>query len=287
MKSFSNFDLKSYNSYRLNSKAKQVFFPENVNNFLQINSGVYGENIAYIGGGNNIIFSKEYYNDTIFTVIQKNFSKTIVIENKIIALAGAELKDLSMLAYVHSLSGLETFYDIPGTLGGAIYMNAGAYGEDIFNYLESVVVLSRRTSKIITYFIKDLTKSYRSSPFQSNDYIILKAVIRLKKNPKLSIINKMRTILQKRIMNFPRYNPPNAGSVFVRPSLGLTVGEMVQSLNLKGLQIGGAMISTKHGGFIVNVSNANAADILSLIKLIKDKVKKHYNVELVLEQKII
>ncbi len=286
MKIYRDFDLTHYNSYNLISRASLVYFPETIEDICYLNQLHAQDNLVYLGSGNNIIFTCSYFKDRIFAILRDNLSSIKVDGSNIYADAGACMKKLSIKALKNSLSGLEVFYDIPGTLGGGIYMNAGAYGEDIFNILKYVTALNKKTSKIEKLEGSALSMGYRKSPFQSDNYIILNACLELKKYSKRDILNKMRSILNKRDANFPK-NLPNAGSVFVRPANGLTVGEMVQELGLKGARIGGAMISPKHGGFIVNVGNAVAQDILNLIRLMKEEINKHYGIELTLEQRLI
>lgn len=279
----SNLDLTDYNSYRIKSVAKTVFFPEDEGEILELKRNY--PNATILGGGNNIILAQEYYENE-FIIIQDNYSKVEIQDTVFKAQAGISLKKLSSIALEHSLSGLEIFYDIPGTLGGAIYMNAGTHKLQISNLLNTVTYLNILSGKIVTVKRDELLFQYRQSIFQDNsNLIILSAELNLTK----SLFNE---ILENTILNFqerhykqPR-EYPNGGSVFKRPE-GKYVGTMLEDLGLKGFSIGGAKISEKHAGFIINYNNATGANIIALIEHINMQVSKKYGFKLELEQKII
>ncbi len=287
MKTIKDLDLTEYNSYRLKSTADLALFPEKEEDFLEIFQNFRSRQIIVLGGGNNIILSKKRYDDSnVFVICRKNLSFLTVNETQIVAGAGISLKELSEAALRHSLSGLEIFWNIPGTLGGSIWMNAGAYGEDIFSLLEEITFFDFSCGKFTTRHSKDIERSYRFSSFQLEHGTILKATLSLPRNNQEMIRSRMEEILLRRNANFPK-NYPNAGSVFKRPSSGLSVGEMVEKLGLKGYKIGSAQISEKHGGFIINRSDASSDEILQLIQLIKESVYREFDVDLVVEQVII
>lgn len=284
MKKFNDFDLTKYNSYNLKSFCSQAFFPDNeedVINFLKLYNKYY-----LIGSGHNIILAKQYY-EVPFLIFHNNFNAISLLGDDILVIeAGATMLDVSEFALANSLSGLEMFYDIPSSLGGAIYMNAGAGGEEIKDILITV-----RYYDLVDFTVKEMSNDliefdYRNSFFQKNkNKIILKASLKLKKSNKEEIKNKMETIKKQRWIKQPR-EFPNAGSAFKRPK-GFYVGQIMQDLNLRGYSIGGAKISEKHGGFIVNFNNATGDDIIKLINFVKSKVFEKFGINLEVEQRVI
>jgi UDP-N-acetylmuramate dehydrogenase len=286
MQILKNINLKDFNSYRLSITADIAYFPESVDDLKTIYNGYSADNFFIIGGGNNIILASETFEKKKFIILRENFNKCEVEGNDIRVLSGTSLKELSETACKNGLSGLEIFYDIPGTVGGAIWMNAGAYGECFFDYVYQVEVLNKKTSQVEIIPGEEICHGYRYSQFQDNEKVILSAIMRLKPGNKENINQKMQEIYNLRNEKLPK-EYPSAGSVFKRPPDGFPVGMMVEQLGLKGYSIGGARISEKHGGFIINYDNAKPSDIIQLIELIMEKVQKNYGFELHLEQIIV
>lgn len=285
MKSYRNFSLKSYNSYRVSAHCERAFFPENEEDVVNIFKEY--PNPVLIGSGHNIILSKEYY-DNAFMIFNGNFNAVNVdAENNIIeAEAGISMLEISQIACENSMTGLEVFYDIPSSLGGAVVMNAGASGEEIKDVLIKVRFLDLDDFKIKEKDASELNFEYRNSFFQkSKNKIVLKSWLQLVEGNKEDIRDKMESIKEKRWAKQPK-EYPNAGSVFKRPE-GRFVGPMLDELSLKGFTIGGAQVSKKHSGFIVNHDDATGQDILNLIKEIQIKVKNRFDVDLEVEQRII
>lgn len=277
-------DLSLFNSYRIKSKCKRAFFPSSENDFIKIFRN-YTEEKIILGGGYNIILSQPYYNCN-FILIGESFSNIEFKDDVVEVESGANLKDISELALVKKLSGFEIFYDIPSSMGGAVVMNAGASGEDIGSLLLKVRYIDLNDLTIKEISRDEIGFEYRNSFFQRNkNNVILKVWLKLNPGNYENIENKMLSVKEARWAKQPK-NFPNAGSVFKRPK-GHYVGTMIQELGLKGLSIGGAQISEKHAGFIINKNNASGKDILELIKLIQNKVKEAYNVDLEVEQRII
>jgi len=285
MKIENNFDLTESNSYRVKAKCKRAFFPEHEDDFV----GIYKENTEskrfLLGGGFNVILSKSYY-DEDFIMVGEAFSKTFITDNEIEAESGVDLKTLSKLALSNGLSGLEMFYDIPSSLGGAVVMNAGASGEEIKDLLIKVRYLDLVDMKIKDILKKDMDFGYRNSIFQKNsNKIVLKIWLKLKDGDPELIEHKMNSIKEARWAKQPK-DFPNAGSVFKRPE-GHFVGAMIEELGLKGFSVGGAKVSEKHSGFIVNYNKAKGEDILNLIKEIKLRVLERFGVDLEIEQRVV
>lgn len=283
MKIYTNFDLTNYNSYRLQATCKTAYFPENEQDVIDFYKKE--EPFVLLGSGHNVILSKEYY-DTDFLIFNGNFNEVKVGKETIEAEAGITMLQLSELALEHGLSGLEIFYDIPSSLGGAVVMNAGASGEEIKDVLVKVRYLDLADMQVKEIKKEEMDFEYRNSFFQRNtDKVVLKVWLKLQPKGKKLIKEKMETIKIQRWAKQPK-EFPNAGSVFKRPK-GYYVGALIDELNLKGFTIGGAQISKKHGGFIVNYKQAKGQDILDIIKEVKRQVMEKFNVDLEVEQRVI
>ena len=187
----------------------------------------------------------------------------------------------------HSYTGLEYFYDIPGCVGGAITMNAGSCGVSFTDHIIDITYIECGKQKIMTIGREQFKTGYRDSIFKGdNKNIILGCTMKLPKGEKEIIKKQMDDIVLRRESKQPR-EYPNAGSVFIRPADNIYVGPMIEKLGLKGYRIGGAEISTKHAGFIVNVDNASGQDIVQLIDYVKEQVLTHYNIKLQVEQRLL
>lgn len=281
MKIVQNLDLTEYNSYRLHSIAETALFPETIEEVEEI---VKTSNPIVIGGGCNVIFSKERYSQPIM-FIRDNYSGINQDGERLIVKAGTDLKDLSEYAYANSLTGLEWYYDIPGCVGGATIMNAGCQGVSFCDFIESIRYLDCSSNKILKIDKSEAGFEYRGNIFSSIPVVILEVTLILSKGEKEAIWEKMQSNKNNRWSKQPR-EYPSAGSVFKRP-VGHYVGPMITEAGLKGHRIGGAMISDKHAGFIINCDEATSNDILELIKLAKYRVKEQFDIDLQLEQRII
>lgn len=285
MKRYKNFDLTEYNSYKISAKCAEAFFPETEDEIVSLYSEFPSERKIVIGDGNNIILSQSYY-DAIFVIFKDTFNKVTVEANQIESESGATMKYLSEVAESHSLSGLEIFYDIPSSVGGAVVMNAGTKDGEIKDVLIKVRYLDLMDLKIRDIEQDVIGFEYRNSFFQKHrDKIVTKAWFKLNYGDSVSIRKKMEEYKAIRWFKQPR-EFPNCGSVFKRPK-GRYVGPMLDELGLKGFQIGGARISEKHSGFIVNCGDAIGRDILNLISEVQKRVKDKFGVDLEVEQRII
>lgn len=285
MKVFNNFNLKNYNSYKIDSVCSKAWFPENEQELIKLFSKNSEKKCIVIGNGNNVILSKMYY-DEEFIILNECFETIVVSGTVIEAEAGATLLQLSEKALEYSLTGLEVFHDIPSSVGGAVVMNAGTKEGEIKDILLKVRYLDLSDLLIKEMFKEDIGFEYRNSFFQKQtDKIILKAWFNLEKGEQKEIKARMDEIKQIRWAKQPR-GYPNCGSVFKRPP-GRFVGPMLDELGLKGFTVGGAKISEKHSGFIVNFNNATGQDILDVIDHVKSKVLDKFGVELEVEQRII
>jgi UDP-N-acetylmuramate dehydrogenase len=198
--------------------------------------------------------------------------------------AGILLSSLSKIAYQHGLTGLEFASGIPGTLGGAIYMNAGAYGGEISQVLVHTLYTTNK-GQVYELPLSAHEFGYRKSIFHRNQGVILEGKLQLKKGNKDEILAQMKDLTFRRTSKQP-LEFPSAGSTFKRPD-GFYAGKLVMDAGLSGTRIGGAMVSEKHCGFIINTGDATAKDVLDLVNHIKTTVKSQFGVELVPEIKMV
>lgn len=285
IKSIENFNLTEYNAYRINALCSKAWFPKNEIDLLEIFNQNKNKRLIILGNGNNIILSKEYYEEE-FIIFNGCFDKVIVNNTGIEAEAGATLLQLSETALTHHLTGLELFYDIPSSVGGAVVMNAGTKEGEIKDILVKVRYLDLTDKQIKEIYNENIGFEYRNSFFQKKtDKIVLNAWFKLEKGNPEQIKAKMDETKQTRWAKQPR-EYPNCGSVFKRPP-GHFVGPMLDELGMKGFKSGDAKISEKHSGFIVNTGNATGKDILAVITEAKKRVKEKFGVDLEVEQRII
>lgn len=285
MRVFKNFDLTAYNAYRLKSVCRAAYFPENQEDVVELYKTK--KSFILLGSGHNIILSKAYY-DKDFLIFNGNFNAIDVDSTYAIIAAesGATILEVSKVAEAYGLTGMEFFYDIPSSVGGAVVMNAGTKEGETKNILSKVRYLDLVDMQVKEKNNEDLELSYRNSWFQKQkDKVILKAWFQLNPGDAEQIKNSMEASKARRWEKQPR-EYPNCGSVYKRPP-GRFVGPMLDELGLKGYRVGGAEISQKHSGFIVNVDNATGQDILAIIKHTKEKVKANFGVDLEVEQRII
>lgn len=274
-------DLYDYNTYKIHSICDYLIIVDNVVKLTNLIKYLKDNNKKYfiLGNGSNIILPDHYKG----IIIKPEFKELSINKNIITSGSSILLINLSKEAINNDLTGLEWASGIPGTLGASIIGNAGAYNDEISNYLTELEVLENNKVKIIKK--NDLTFSYRTSSLKTRDLVILKATLTLKKGSKEESLKIVKDRLERRIASQP-LEYPSAGSVFRNPE-GLYAGKLIEDLGLKGYQIGGAKISEKHANFIINTGNATSKDIKKLIKYITDKVKKEYNIDLILEQQVV
>ena len=266
-----NEPMKNHTSVKIGGPCKVMVLPESIDEISDVLKFVKSRNIKYyvIGLGSNLLVSDDGFDGVIIKITNK-FSKVEVIDNKIIAYAGASMPLVSRIALKSSLSGFEFACGIPGTIGGGVRMNAGAYGSEIKEIIESITYLDDNED-VVTISSDDAKFSYRHSMFCDNpNFVILQATFKLQMGEKEKIEEKMKENSLARTTKQP-LEYPNFGSAFKRPE-GYFVGKLIQDAGLRGYQIGGAQVSTKHTGFIVNVKDATCKDVVNLIKHIQDVV---------------
>ncbi len=280
-----NVKLSSATTYKVGGVAKVFVYPKNTEKLILLLNELNKENIKYkvLGFGSNVIFSDKEYDGVIIKLDE--FSNVSINDTVITAGAGASLVKLSHKAAKEGLTGLEFASGIPGSIGGAIFMNAGAYKSDM-GYIVSEVKVLTPELEVKTLYNKDLNYKYRSSFLQKNpNYICLEATIVLRHGDKDQIKKLMETRRQKRLIMQP-LEYPSAGSVFRNPEDDFA-GRLVESCGLKGYSIGGAKVSEKHANFIINADKATASDVKNLIDYVHDKVKDETKVDLKIEQEFV
>ncbi|MBR5789694.1 MAG: UDP-N-acetylmuramate dehydrogenase [Lachnospiraceae bacterium] len=236
-----------------------------------------------LGRGSNVLFSDKGYDGVVIEMGEANNDIT-VDDTVITAGAGATLAAVAMKAYENGLAGFEFASGIPGSIGGGLYMNAGAYGGEMKDVVVSAEAMDIN-GNLITLEREDMDLSYRHSAFMVRDLIVMSVTIRLNKGDKAEIKALMDDFNGRRRDKQP-LNYPSAGSFFKRPE-GNYAGKLIEDAGLAGLRVGGAEVSSKHCGFIINVDNATSDDIIELMKKVQDEVKKQFGVDLEPEVKFV
>lgn len=281
-----NVSLKKYTTYRVGGVARCIVYPRDINSLVLLLKLLKNRNIEYkiLGNGSNLLFSEKPYEKILIRLSEFDWID-FYGKNKIRVGAGASLIKVSLLAMKKSLTGLEFASGIPGTVGGSVFMNAGAYKSDMGYVVESVKVLTPDL-RIINLENKEMNFHYRSSYLQKHpSYICLEVIFKLQKGKKEAIEEVVHERRERRIASQP-LNYPSAGSVFRNPEDNYA-GKLIEDVGLKGFRHGGAMISDKHANFIVNYKNATSDDIKYLMDLAKEKVKNEYDIDLRIEQELV
>lgn len=277
--------MKNYTSFKVGGPAELFLSPEDVGQTAKLVCFCEKEEIPVfvLGKGSNLLVSdRGIKGAVIYTGKQCGISLTD--ENTVRAQSGASLAQLCTFALENSLSGLEFAYGIPGTVGGAVFMNAGAYGGEMKDVLlNSEYVSTDGTSGELDNEAMEL--SYRHSAYENSNLVITAASVRLAPADRNEIKSTMNDILARRKEKQP-LEYPSAGSTFKRPE-GNFAGALIEQCGLKGVSVGGAQVSEKHAGFIINRGGATAADILSLIKHVQARVKAQTGVSLETEIRLI
>ena len=236
-----------------------------------------------VGNGSNLLVSDDGFRGMIVQ-IGRNLQEISVEDNVIYAQAGALLSRVARTALEHGLTGMEFAAGIPGSLGGAVAMNAGAYGGEMKDILKDVEVLTP-DGEIKILSLEELDLSYRHSCIFENDYIVLSVHLQLEQGDKTVIRNRMDELARARREKQP-LEYPSAGSTFKRPA-GYFAGALIQDAGLKGYTVGGAQVSEKHSGFVVNRGGATAEEVLFLIKQVQKKVKSRFGVTMEPEVRMV
>jgi len=280
-----NESLKKHITFKVGGEAKFVAMPQTKHQAANLFKFLKENNIKYyiIGRGSNVIFRDEEFDGVIIkTSNMQNIE--FIGEDKVYADSGVVLNVLCKTLQEKSLAGLEFCYGIPGNVGGGLFMNCGAYGGEISSAVCEVEYIDENGifQKID---VKDCQFSYRHSIFQNNDWFITGCTFKLTKGDKTQILSFMEDIMQRRIDKQP-LDKPSAGSSFKRPA-GYFAAALIDECGLKGYSIGGAQVSEKHAGFIVNTGNATCNDIVSLAEYVEQTVMQKKGVAIEKEMIIV
>lgn len=278
---YENEPMSRHTSFKVGGNAAFLVTPETEQQVVALKKALRDINHIVIGKGSNLLFPDEGY-DGVVVELGSLFSDIKVCGNEIIAQSGALLSKIANIAAEHGLGGFEFASGIPGSLGGAVAMNAGAYGGE----MKDVVVSSRCVGESGNVLIvEDHDFSYRHSIFSDTNLVVLETVIKLQPRDVGEIRAEMLELNRRRKEKQP-LEYPSAGSTFKRPE-GYFAGKLIQDAGLMGYRVGGAMVSEKHAGFVINYDNATTNDILDLMDHIKSEVYMRFGVELEPEVKII
>ena len=284
-----NRNLVADNTMRLEATAKNFAYVLNAEGISKIFSEYQDRKFVVLGKGSNVILSRSHYDDSYLFISTKLMNRLEVEGEEIIAECGVELSELAWFALENHSRGFEFLEDIPGTVGGAIIMNAGTYADKIGDLVSEITYFHRGLGKILVEKTCDQDFSTRSSKWHEEECVILSCRLSMKKGDHLESLTKQLEIKRDRYTKQPR-DYPNAGSVFKRPVADdeeLQVWRLTDDCGLRGYKVNGAMFSDKHTGFIVNTGDAEYEDLMDLVQAAKEKVKEKFSVDLELEWKII
>lgn len=277
--------LSSHTTFKIGGPADVMAFPESISEIQQLVQYCHEFNIPYVilGLGSNMLVRDKGLRGLVIK-LGNSLKGLYVAGDEILAEAGIRLSELSKKAAANSLSGLEFAEGIPGSVGGAVVMNAGAYNGEMGQVLAAVSAIDTN-GHIKMFQPEEMRLGYRSSVFQNSGWIVVSALLKLKPGRREDIENQMKEYARQRREKQP-LDMPSAGSTFKRPA-GYYVGPLLEEMGLKGFRIGGAEVSSKHAGFIVNTGQASAQDIMDLIAYIKNRALNEYQITLETEIRIV
>ena len=278
--------MNEHTTFKIGGEADVLIFPSSADDVSKIFKLVdeFCLPCTILGNGSNVLVRDKGIRGAVVKFTEKFFGDMRCDGQRLVACAGAALKDVSEFAAQNSLTGLEFACGIPGSIGGAIFMNAGAYDGEMKNTVASVKAVSRN-GELIEFSGASLGLGYRHSNFQENGCAICEVELILQRGNVDEIKNKMADFTERRESKQP-LDLPSAGSTFKRPK-GYFAGTLIDKTGLKGLRVGGAMVSEKHAGFVVNTGGATAQDVLNLIEEVKRRVCEAHGVTLMPEVRII
>ncbi|MCI6429886.1 MAG: UDP-N-acetylmuramate dehydrogenase [Oliverpabstia sp.] len=277
--------MRKHTTFRLGGPADYFLCPTTAVQVAELIHICREENISYfvLGNGSNLLVSDQGYRGAVIQ-IYKNMNEIHIEGTQIHVQAGALLSATAKKALEAKLTGMEFASGIPGTVGGAAVMNAGAYGGEMKDILKSVTVLTDE-GEILVLDASELHLGYRTSIIKEKRYIVLEAVIQLCPGERENILNRMEELKVQRVTKQP-LEYPSAGSTFKRPE-GYFAGKLIQDAGLRGYRVGGAQVSEKHCGFVINTGDASAADVWQLICDVQEKVYEQFQVKLEPEVKLL
>ena len=276
--------MKDHSYFKVGGPADILLCPSKVEQVIDTIKICKDNKIPYyvIGNVSNLLIKDGGIRGVVLKLC--NLKDVVVNDDTIKAASGALLKSVSDAALENSLTGFEFACGIPGSVGGAVFMNAGAYDGEIKNVIVSAEVIDR-DGNLSELKGDELKFGYRTSNIKEEGYIVVSATFKLSKGNKDGINNRINDLTKKREEKQP-LEYPSAGSTFKRPE-GYFAGKLIQDAGLKGFSIGGAAVSSKHSGFVINKGGATAKDVLDVIAHVQEEVKKQFDVELQTEVRII
>ena len=277
--------MKLHTTFRIGGPADCLVYLENEEQLCKIQKYLRLVDVPYtvIGNGSNLLVSDQGYAGIVL-VVGKHMSRIEVRDCYLEAEAGALMSQVAKAAKEHGLTGLEFAAGIPGTIGGGAVMNAGAYGGEMKDVTEEVTVLTEK-GEVKTLKREELKMGYRTSIIAEKGYLVLEAVLQLTDGDLKEIRAVMEDLKKKRISKQP-LEYPSAGSTFKRPK-GYFAGKLIMDAGLRGFQVGGAQVSEKHCGFVINTGDATAEDVTELIRQVAERVKAQSGVTLEPEVKLL
>ena len=277
-------NMSNHIHFKVGGPVDILLIPSKVNQVVETLKICKNENIPYfiIGNGSNLLVKDGGIRGVVIKLSNLLFIE--VKDNTIKASSGTLLEDVSKKAVENSLTGFEFACGIPGSVGGAVFMNAGAYDSEIKNVIKEAEGLDR-DGNIMVLSKEELELGYRTSKVMKDNLLVLSATFELTKGDKEKIQERVDELTEKRESKQP-LEYPSAGSTFKRPE-GYFAGKLIQDAGLKGASVGGAAVSEKHSGFVINKDGATAEDVLNLIAHVQNEVKKQFGVELHTEVRII
>lgn len=286
MERLNHVDMKKYTSFRAGGFADEMLIPENIEELQEALKEVNERKrkVIILGNGSNTLFKDTGFSGTVIK-LGEGLGTIEVDGDTITCGCQALLSAIAKTALANDLTGFEFASGIPGSLGGAVFMNAGAYGGEMKNIIESVTLVSRDGETIRTADAEELELSYRHSIIEETGEIAVSVKIKLEKGDHENIAAKMSELTKKRNEKQP-VQYPSAGSFFKRPE-GYYAGKLVQDAGLKGLTVGGAQVSELHSGFVINKGDATATDIIELMHLVQNIVYDKFKVKLEPEVRIL
>lgn len=286
MKIIKNVDMSRYTTFRAGGKADEMVIPETAEELVEALNEIKEKKVPYImlGNGSNTLVTDGGFHGTVIKLGER-FNSIQVNGSSVSCGSGALMSSVAKAALAADLAGFEFASGIPGSIGGAVFMNAGAYGGEMKDIVVSATVIDGVGGDLQERLVDDMDLSYRHSAFQNSGDIITQVNLCLTKGEHADIAERMRELAEKRNSKQP-VQYPSAGSFFKRPE-GYFAGKLVQDAGLKGLTVGGAQVSELHSGFIINRGGATATDIIQLMHLVQNTVYDKFGVKLEPEVRII
>lgn len=279
MKIEKNKELKEYTTLYIGGPAKKIVHPESLQEIKEVyeEAKKNGEKLFVLGNGSNVLFEDKGFNGTVLRLVENWNDMKLLDHDQVEVQSGATNEELAAFAQKNGLSGYEFACGVPGTIGGAVVMNAGCYNSETKNVLKSVTYLDEE-GNIQTKDMEDLDLSYRHSYFSDHFGIVLSAVYQFEKDDPEKIQERMDELQEKRYAKQPM-DKHSCGSTFKRPE-GYFAAALIDQAGLRGFKVGDAMVSEKHTGFLINNGNCTEKEFKELISEVQKRVKEHSGVDL-------